>query len=59
MELIVMFELKKRPQSGITCNLRRALLRYLEMSVMLRTVGKEEGLFTCRAKHVISRISVK
>jgi len=28
------------------------------MSVWLGTVSKEEGLFTCRAKHVVSRTSV-
>jgi len=36
-----------------------ALLRYLAMSVLLQNVGKEEGLFTFRAKHVVSRISVR
>jgi len=34
-------------------------MRYSTMSVCSRTVGKEEGLFTCRAKHDISRISVR
>jgi len=29
------------------------------MSDWSQTVGKEEGLFTCRAKHVVLRISVR
>jgi hypothetical protein len=35
-----------------------ALLLYLKISVWLRTVGKEEVLFICRAKQVVSFISV-
>ena len=36
-----------------------ALLGLITMSVRSRTVGKEEGLVTYRAKHVVSCISVK
>ena len=32
----------------------RAAQRYFTLSLWLRTVGKEEGLFTCRAKHVFA-----
>jgi hypothetical protein len=35
--------------------IRIPLLRYLNMSARSRNVGKEEGLFTCRAKHVFTR----
>jgi len=56
MEEFVIFKckLKKESRSGTTCNLRRALLRYRSLYV-----GKEEGLFTCRAKSVVSCISVR
>ena len=35
-----------------------ALRRHVTMSVWSTTVGKEDGLFTCRTKHAVSRISV-
>jgi len=35
-----------------------ALRRHITLSVWSRTVGKEEGLFSCRTKNVVSRISV-
>jgi len=34
------------------------LMRHSTMFVLLRTVGKEEGFFTCRAKQVVSCISL-
>ena len=33
-----------------------ALVHHMTMPGLLRTVGKKEGLFTCRAKHVVPRI---
>jgi len=57
MEVFVTFkyDLNKRSRFGITCNLKTAFLRYLNIYARSRTVGKEEGLFTCRAKHVFTR----
>ena len=51
MEVFVTFkyDLKKKSRLGITCNLKTAFMRYLNMSARSRTVGKEEGLFTCTA----------
>jgi len=48
MEVFVTFKfkLKEMSRSGIACNLKMALLRYLSMSVRSRIVSKEEGLFT-------------
>jgi len=36
-----------------------ALVCYLMMSVCLGTVGKEEGLFIRKGKHVVSRTFVR
>jgi hypothetical protein len=34
------------------------IVRYLSPSYWLRSVDKEEGLYTCREKHVVSCISM-
>jgi len=47
-----------RSYSRIKCEGHQLCTSALLNDVWLRTVSKEEGLFTCRAKHVISRISV-
>jgi hypothetical protein len=33
-----------------------ALMRYLEKFLLLRIVGKEEGLFICRARQVVMHL---
>jgi len=50
----LIIELESIPKASN--NLR---LRYLTLCVRLRSVGKEEGPFTSRAKHAFARISVR